>query len=196
MPTTQGTDRQVLLLKKLLPPGKLFEKIGDLFSSILRPFAEEIDRFRERIEDVKKEANPATSTELLPDYEEIALAPDERPDPGADIAERRGIVSAKLNTAFVGPTEAFFIEYARKLGITITSIETNVPVYFDCSMDCSEALILRGSVYIWRINYTGGTDSARLHMKQAFRHYQRRHTLLGFNPRIGDEDALDAYNLV
>lgn len=191
MPTDLGTDNAVSLLKRLMPRGRLIEYIGDFFLGMLRPFAQEIDTFRERIADLRNEGNPATSTELLPDYEDMSLYPDERADDGAPLALRRGIVDAKINSAYTGPTAQFFQDYATRFGISIT-VTAGKDLYMAAGDECGLRLILDESLFVMVVHHNATGETATK-MKALFTRLRRRHVLISFDPVIDGSDMLDQF---
>lgn len=110
------------LLRKLLPPGKLwnFESTSN-FALLLLSLADSFSRVDDRALDLLEERDPRTSFELLPDWERICgIVP---PVPSS-IANRRNAVVAKL--LGLGPlTKQFYVNLAETLGYTITIDDIN-----------------------------------------------------------------------
>ena len=168
-----------LLLKRLLPVGLLWDFINDTFDSFLEALAEEFERLYSRSIDLQREAIPGLSNELLPDWEEMSLFPDE--NTGTTIAERQAILQTKIFNSGVSPTEFYFTRYAAGLGITISSFtQPTAPI---CGIAvCGDAL--GRAEFVWVVNWSGGTAAAQKNMKAAFERMKPAHTEVQFNPTI------------
>lgn len=84
------------MLFDLLPPGRIWRRIGSVLERLLLGCAEELGRIDERVVDLLDESDPATAMELLPEHEgELGLAST------GTLEERRARVIARL-TATVG----------------------------------------------------------------------------------------------
>lgn len=57
------------MLIDLLPPGKLWLRVGSLLYDLLEACAVELGRLHDRVADLLDEADPSTASELLPEYE-------------------------------------------------------------------------------------------------------------------------------
>jgi hypothetical protein len=57
------------MMKALLPPGRLWRLVASILLKVLEASAEELARVHGRAEDLLREADPRTATELLPDFE-------------------------------------------------------------------------------------------------------------------------------
>jgi Uncharacterised protein conserved in bacteria (DUF2313) len=78
-------------LRFLLPPGKLQRELDAFLAKLLLANAQELARVDQRGQDLITEADPRTTTELLPDFEKmLALSGD------ATLAERRARVVSVL----------------------------------------------------------------------------------------------------
>jgi uncharacterized protein YmfQ (DUF2313 family) len=79
------------MMKALLPPGKLWRLFDSLLSALFLACGDELARVEARAIDLLNEADPTTTTELLPEYErELALTA------ATSLAERRANVVARL----------------------------------------------------------------------------------------------------
>jgi len=182
-PITPKTNRNLtsfqFLLKRLLPVGLLWDFINDTFDSFLQALAEEFLRLYTRSIDLQREAIPGLSDELLSDWEEMTLFPDE--NTGTTTAERQAILQTKIFNSGLNPTEDYFTAYALSLGITISSFSTpSAPI---CGIAvCGDSL--NGSDFVWQVNWSGGTAAAQANMKAAFERIAPAHTEVIFNPTI------------
>jgi hypothetical protein len=85
-------DAYARMMRHLLPPGKLWRHDSDsVLSKVLLASADEMERIDQRALDLIEEADPRTTTELLPDFErELGLVAE------GTLAERRARVVALL----------------------------------------------------------------------------------------------------
>ena len=90
---------------------------------LLMVFAVELEKLEQRITDLRKEAIPGLSRELLPEWERDLGLPDECSPLAPTEAERAQIAHAKYTGNYYGASKQFFIDYAAKLGATITILE-------------------------------------------------------------------------
>jgi len=124
MPTAADYLEQ---LKTLLPPGQAFPReAGTTLHDLLEGMSIELARVDDRGESLPVEAIPATSNELLSDWERVAGLPDKCSGVLEDTLQgRRNALLAKLASTG-GQSSAYFIEIAAALGYTVT-IETFKP---------------------------------------------------------------------
>lgn len=114
MPTVIGIAKYKQLLGKLFPIGKAWERVKE--HVLLAGLAVEFNRVEERASDlVNIEFSPYTTTELLPDWEQLLGLPDECTPEGLSIDERRAQVVQKLATRG-GASAAYFEQLATKFG--------------------------------------------------------------------------------
>jgi uncharacterized protein YmfQ (DUF2313 family) len=156
-------------LTALLPRGDGLsrEPTSNLYK-LLQALADELGRFDDRMEQLKREWDPSLTLEMLPDWERVLGLPDPCITEDQTVDQRRDAVVAKL-TLLGGQSRAFFISLAASLGYTITITEfdpfvsggghsgdplydyewahtwqvnsaEDTVVYFDCNSVCSEAL--------------------------------------------------------
>jgi uncharacterized protein YmfQ (DUF2313 family) len=117
------TDDYLQQLQALLPKGPAWTHEADaLITKLLTAFAEEFARVDQRIDNLVKEADPRTTSELLTDWERVAGLPDLCTGIPETIALRRELLVAKL-TNVGGQSKQFYIDLAAKLGFTITITE-------------------------------------------------------------------------
>lgn len=118
MPTAAEYREQ---LKALLPPGQAFPRDpGTTLHDLLDGMSIELARLDGRASVLPQEANPATSLELLPDWERVAGLPDKCSGVLEETLQgRRNALLTKL-TSTGGASPAYFIELAASLGYTVT----------------------------------------------------------------------------
>lgn len=156
-------------LNALLPRGDgLSREPTSVLYKLLTALADELGRFDDRMEQLKREWDPSLTLEMLPDWERVLGLPDVCITEDQTVDQRRDAVVAKL-TLLGGQSRAFFISLAASLGYTITITEfdpfvsggghsgdplydyewahtwqvnsaEDTVVYFDCNSVCSEAL--------------------------------------------------------
>ena len=124
MPTAADYLEQ---LKTLLPPGQAFPReAGTTLHTLLDGMAAELARVDGRGEALPIEANPASTNELLSDWERVAGLPDKCSGVLEETLQgRKNALLAKL-TSTGGQSASYFIEIAAALGYTVT-IETFRP---------------------------------------------------------------------
>ena len=101
------------LLKQLLPDGPAWQH--DEIDEILRAVAKEFGRFDERMFALYGEMDPASVTELVPEWEQVLDLPDKCLGPSPSFGERQQQVRERL-TAVGSQTPKYFEELARKQG--------------------------------------------------------------------------------
>lgn len=118
MPTAADYLEQ---LKTLLPPGQAFPReAGTTLHDLLDGMSIELARVDGRGEALPVEANPASTNELLSDWERVAGLPDKCSGVLEETWQgRKNALLAKL-TGTGGQSAAYFIELAASLGYTVT----------------------------------------------------------------------------
>lgn len=115
----------VEFLKHLFPKGDAWNRLVTAqFNSLFESMAEEFVRFDQRVgTDLLNEVDPATTLELLEDWERIVDLPDDlQTELGATVGERQIDIIRKLS-ARGGQSRQFFIDLAALFGYTITITE-------------------------------------------------------------------------
>jgi len=147
MPTAAEYREQ---LKALLPPGQAFPRDpGTTLHDLLDGMSIELSRLDGRASVLPQEANPATSLELLPDWERVVGLPDKCSGVLEETLQgRRNALLTKL-TSTGGQSPAYFIELAASLGYTVT-IEEFRP--FRAGVSVAGDLLTNGPwVHTWLI---------------------------------------------
>ena len=118
MPTAADYLEQ---LKTLLPPGQAFPReAGTTLHDLLEGMSIELARVDARGDTLPVEANPASTNELLSEWERVAGLPDKCSGfLEATLQGRKNALLAKLSSTG-GQSAAYFIELAGTLGYTVT----------------------------------------------------------------------------
>jgi uncharacterized protein YmfQ (DUF2313 family) len=147
MPTAADYLEQ---LKTLLPPGQAFPReAGTKLHDLLDGMSIELARVDGRGEALPVEANPASTNELLGDWERVAGLPDKCSGVLEETLQgRKNALLAKL-TSTGGQSAAYFVEIAAALGYTVT-IETFRPFRVGRSR-VSEALTNGAWAFTWLV---------------------------------------------
>lgn len=94
--------------------------IDKIIGKILMAFAEELERFQERVMYLIQEAVPGLSRELLTEWEQDLGLPDECTPLESSVEERAQVAHTKYTGDYTGQSKAFFLDYAARLGAVIT----------------------------------------------------------------------------
>ena len=107
-------------LRQLLPPGPAFDfELQPDVAALMAALAPELARIDGQDAALLLELNPATATDLLPDWEGYLGLPDVCTVPGSQsLEERRQAVLDKL-TATGAPQRSYYQRIAQRLGIVI-----------------------------------------------------------------------------
>lgn len=116
-------ERYAEQLDALLPQGQAWPREpGSRLHALTRALAEEFARVEARADALLSEALPATTLEMLEDWERVTGLPDPCVTESQTIQERRNAMLARLTSAG-GQSREFFISLAECLGFTITITE-------------------------------------------------------------------------
>lgn len=116
-------DAYLRQLQALLPEGAAWPREADAdITKALYAIAEEFARIDQRAVDLLEEADPETTQELLPEWEEDAGLPDLCTGPLPTIQERRSALLARLHTDG-GQSPMFFVSLAAEMGYEIIITE-------------------------------------------------------------------------
>jgi len=122
-------------LQALLPRGAAWTREPDTdLTKLLHGLADELARVDERCDQLLKEMDPRTVTEMISDWETTYGLPDPCTGPLETLAERRAALAAKVS-AIGQASPAYFITLAASIGYTVT-IDENVD----------------GDQFKWRVN--------------------------------------------
>lgn len=149
-------------LKALLPRGLAWPRlVGGRMHQLLSGLTGEFARVDQRLIDLRDEADPRTTVELLPEWEKFAGLPDVC-DVRADssIGYRRAVLIAKL-LATGGASRPYFLGLAAALGYPDATIEDRWRPA-SCNSNCNDSLWSVADRFVWKINLpgVGGTFAA------------------------------------
>ncbi len=139
-------------LLALLPTGPLWERLrgGPSWLGMLLGIGDALARFHAAGLRLKREADPRTTSELLPEWEASCGLPDGCLTGGGSIEQRRSAVLARL-TATGGASPDYYIGVAAQIGFTVT-VQTVAPAVWrvhapdetvtemTCNDTCNDAL--------------------------------------------------------
>jgi len=144
-------DQYLSQLQALLPSGAAWPRHPDSDQTkLLRALAEELARIDRRAEVLLDEADPQTTTELLPDWEAAHGLPDPCTGPLDTLQQRRAAVLAKL-TSQGGQSLPFYIQLAKALGYTVTITEFHGVLYAGRGA-AGDPVASADNPHLWRIN--------------------------------------------
>lgn len=142
-------DEYAGMLSALLPTGAAWPRSPETaLMKLLRSLAEEMARVESRAALLLAETDPATTTELLPDWERVVGLPDPCVTQAQTVAERRAALAGRI-TAIGGQSVAFFVQLAARLGYEVTIDE------FRSADEATAAGVLFVGdewAHIWRVN--------------------------------------------
>ncbi|MBM6414851.1 YmfQ family protein, partial [Lacticaseibacillus paracasei] len=121
------------------------------------------------------EANPSTTTELLPEWEETMGLPDPCAGPAPTIDQRRAQVLARFANSG-GQSIPFFIAYALTLGYAIT-----ITVYTPYTFGMVFGLPMYGDAFIfaWTVNAPLAAEANNV-LECEFERLKPAHTTVNF----------------
>jgi uncharacterized protein YmfQ (DUF2313 family) len=107
-------------LFQLRPPGPVWNwTVGGVLWNLALAIADGLVRLHLRIERLYLEADPRSTSELLPEWEATVGLPDGCIPGGGSTEQRRAAVNARL-LALGGASESYFIGLAAAYGYTVT----------------------------------------------------------------------------
>lgn len=123
-------------LAALLPPGPLWDSLrqDETAQALLLALADEFARIDARSDDLLRELDPRSVSELLAEWEAWAGLPDSCAALGVTLAERRAALHAAI-TSEGGQNRAYFITLAERLGFPGATITEFEPYTVDLSVD-------------------------------------------------------------
>lgn len=93
---------------------------NSFIGKLLSCFASELNRLEARNIALIRESVPGLCVELLPNYERMLGLPEDCMPPAQTQGERQANVHAKYTAKYSGLSTQFYIDYAERMGITIT----------------------------------------------------------------------------
>lgn len=147
----RSADHYKQLLKLLMPPGEAFPRdVGTNMDALLHGLAEEWARIDARGERLIIDGLPATTNELLTDWERVTGLPDKCAGTlETTMQGRRNAVVSKL-TSTGGQSKSYFIAVAKALGYDVTITEFRP---FRAGFSRAGDRLTNGDwVYAWQVN--------------------------------------------
>ncbi len=138
-------------LKTLLPKGDAWNRSpGSVWHTFLSAIADELVRLHNRGGvDLLRELYPATSLELLDDWERILGLPDDCIGEATSTQDRRAQILYRL-TNRGGQSPQFYIDLALQLGFVVTITEFN---QFRAGISRAGDALTNGAwVFTWQVN--------------------------------------------
>lgn len=134
----------------LLPRGRVWNRDpGSTQGALAAGLTKSLTRLTQRANNLLIDAFPATTYELLPEWEDTLGLPDPCAGPAPSTQVRRNQVVARLtNTG--GQSAAYFIGLAQKLGYGITI--TNFAPFRCGQSTCGQALGNQDWFFTWAVN--------------------------------------------
>ncbi len=136
-------------LNGLLPQGEVWAiEAGSVLAAVMRALAAEMSRLDARAAQLLAETDPATTTELLGDWERVVGLPDPCVTLGQTVAERRAALEGRL-TSVGGQSKLFFVQLAARLGYAVT-----VDEFASAGAATSAGISFTGDgwAHTWRVN--------------------------------------------
>lgn len=147
-PAFGDADYQQAMLR-LLPTGRVWRRDpASTLSAVMLALAPTYTRSTAAAAQVLIDASPATTQNLLVEWENSLGLPDPCTAPNPSIEQRQAAVRAKFG-ARGALTTAYFVSMAAALGFTITITEFSP---FTVDMPCDEPLLEPEWAFIWQVN--------------------------------------------
>lgn len=150
-----GVAFYIAQLQALLPPGIAWPVEQGALADTLGALAEEMARVDGRASDLREEADPRTTVELLADWERAFGLPDPCTELPDTYAERIAALVEKVGRVG-GQSPAYFIGVAARLGYTVTITEFD-PFTVDDRVD--DRLYGEAWQFAWQVNAPAETVS-------------------------------------
>ncbi len=166
-------------LRSLLPPGVAWQ--GSTFLAFLDAFAQELARLEASSEYLREEAFPASSDDLLADWERVAGLPDADFPLPATLEARRQTVLSRLSI-IRSPTKAEIERVALEGGFVIR-IDEPVPFYAGTAA-AGDAAADETWLFVFYVNtFTGLTADEQNRLISIIKRYKPAHTVAVFDFR-------------
>jgi uncharacterized protein YmfQ (DUF2313 family) len=145
-----SVENYVQQLQSLLLLGKAWTRnLDSVLTSLLKGIAKEFARIDARADDLIRESDPRTTSELIEDWERVADLPDQCVTVAQTLEQRRVSLTSKL-TMQGGQSKKYFINLAASMGYADATIDEYRPM--NCNDDCNDALYSADDRYFWTIN--------------------------------------------
>lgn len=174
-------------LRALLPTGAFWDAPeGSVKLELIRGVTREFERVDDRLEQLLLEMNPATTTELVADWERVFGLPDPclAAAPSTIEGRRAAIVSRLIARGGNGPSVPFLTDIAVALGYDASDVIIRRFAYqpADCESACVDALNDEdaGWPYVWEVIAIHGALDDTLECQISHR-YALAHLALTFS---------------
>ncbi|MDR3438941.1 putative phage tail protein [Telmatospirillum sp.] len=160
MAATYSNDDFLAALQALMPPGRAWPRDSDAVQTqVLAGLAPSYARVAASAEALLVDAFPATTAELLPEWQKTLGLPDANWPAATTLAQQQAQVVAKFaNTG--GQSASYFESLAASLGYTIT-VESAAP--FRCGQSkCGQSLGTTDQFYVINVHATDAELQALL----------------------------------
>lgn len=154
------------MLLSLLPGGLAWPRESDTTAyNVADAMAQELQRIDSRVQDLLRQSDPRTTTELLSDWERVVGIPDECSGVSTSLQARRNEVVARL-TGGGSLSRQFFIDFAAYLGFEIEIYEYRP---FRAGLSCAGDPLSNGDwIFVWEVrapedtvlHFSAGQNSA------------------------------------
>jgi uncharacterized protein YmfQ (DUF2313 family) len=145
-----SVENYVQQLQSLLLLGKAWTRnVDSVLTNLLKGIAKEFARIDARADDLLRESDPRTTSELIEDWERVADLPDPCVTVAQTLEQRRVALTSKL-TMQGGQSRKYFINLAASMGYPNATIDEYRPM--NCNDDCNDALYSADDRYFWTIN--------------------------------------------
>ena len=140
----------VNILQKLLPNGAAWPRTpGANITRLLAALARLATTFNLRLQVLLDELNPATSSELLPEWEAFTGACGSCcTEPGSMKDRRAHVISKLIEQGSL--SKAYFLQLAADLGYKDTTITEFRPTH--CEMTCEVPVVDEAWRFVWTVN--------------------------------------------
>lgn len=146
------TDRWLLALQALLPPGNALSRDPDaLLTKLLGALAANFAHAQASAEDLRQQSSdPSIATDMLSNWEALLGLPDScTANQTLSLLDRQRIAAQRL-VEQGGQSRAYFIDLAARLGEPNCTIDEFAPA--TCNSNCSSSLYSQADRFVWRLN--------------------------------------------
>lgn len=169
------------LLHQLLPPGDLWRTLGGTMQNVIDALAVELARVDQRALDLEAEMMPATSVELLEEWETALGLPDGGCELASTTAGRQAAAQARFTARGrdYGAGVLFLTAVAERLGYAAIEIRRFYREGFNCDSECVAEVATDEWMFVWEVIARHGDTDAQLVCElrnAAFKHVELQHS--------------------
>lgn len=160
--------------QQLLPPGPAWPRDSEaLLTALLEALGEEYALAEASARSLMDEADPRTTSQMLPEWEDAFGLPDECSDPGADEERRLNLVAR-----YLGARNASRPSIEKLAGALGYSVEIVARRPFTCESACDDSLLGELDRFHWTVKTASGANDQIL--RCAIERLAPSHTLVTF----------------